>query len=60
MFGDDMWTAWDAAASAPGEQPDYPNAHVRMARINTGTWTTLQEHQVWNPDYAFAPLPGQP
>ena len=54
MFGDDLWTAWDAAASAPGDQPNYPNAHVRMARINTSSWNAVQEHQVWNTDYAFA------
>jgi hypothetical protein len=54
MIGDDLYTAWDAAASAPGDQPFFPNAHVRMARINTSNWTASQEHQVWNPDYAFA------
>ena len=25
-----------------------------MARIHTSNWTASQEHQVWNPDYAFA------
>jgi hypothetical protein len=49
-----IWVAWDAAASAPGESPVYPNAHVRIARISTNSWTTLDERQVWNPDYAFA------
>jgi hypothetical protein len=54
MVSDDIWTAWDAAASAPGEQPFYPNAHVRMARISTSNWTATRERQVWNTDYAFA------
>ena len=54
MVSDDLWTAWDAAASAPEDEPRYPNAHVRMARISTSTWSTTREHQVWNPDYAFA------
>jgi hypothetical protein len=49
-----LWTAWDAAASAQGDQPFYPNAHVRIARIDTGSWKAVQEAQVWNPDYAFA------
>lgn len=49
-----IWTAWDAAASAPGDSPNYPNAHVRIARISTSNWTVLEERQVWNPDYAFA------
>jgi hypothetical protein len=52
--GSSLWTAWDAAASAPGDKPFYPNAHVRIARIDTGTWKAVQEAQVWNPDYAFA------
>ncbi len=54
MIGSDLYTAWDAAPSAPGDQPFFPNAHVRMARIDTSDWTASQEHQVWNPDYAFA------
>lgn len=54
MVSDDLWTAWDAAASAPDDHPFYPNAHVRMCRISTSTWTSSQEHQVWNQDYAFA------
>ncbi len=49
-----LWVAWDAAASAPGDTPNYPNAHVRIARISTITWSVLEERQVWNPDYAFA------
>jgi hypothetical protein len=49
-----LWVAWDAAASAADEDPAYPNAHVRLARIDMSKWTAAQEHQVWNPDYAFA------
>jgi len=54
VAGKDLWVPWDAAASGPGEQPDFPNAHVRLARIDRGTWTRVEERQVWNPDYAFA------
>jgi hypothetical protein len=50
----DLWVAWDAAASAPKESPSYPNAHSRIARISLATWKVIDEHQVWNPDYAFA------
>jgi hypothetical protein len=52
--GDDLWIAWDAAASKPGERPNYPNPHVRIAQVNTNTWKVVSEMQVWNPDYAFA------
>jgi len=52
--GDDLWIAWDAAASKSGDQPFYPNAHVRIAQVNTSTWKAVSEMQVWNPDYAFA------
>lgn len=52
--GSSLWTAWDAAASAKGDSPFYPHAHVRLARIDTGTWKDAEEMQVWNPDYAFA------
>jgi hypothetical protein len=54
VHGNSLWVAWDAAASAAGENPVYPNAHVRLARIDMGNWTTAEERQVWNPDYAFA------
>jgi hypothetical protein len=52
--GNDLWVAWDAAASADGDHPRYPNAHVRIARIDRGSWMRVEERQVWNPDYAFA------
>ena len=52
--GKNLWVAWDAAASAAGDNPNYPNAHVRIARIDRSTWTRVEERQVWNPDYAFA------
>lgn len=52
--GNHLWVSWDAASSPAGETPVYPNAHVRFCRIDMSTWTTVQEHQVWNPDYAFA------
>lgn len=54
VHGDALWIAWDAAASAAGDVPVYPNAHVRIARIDRTTWKRVEERQVWNPDYAFA------
>jgi hypothetical protein len=54
VHGSDLWVAWDAAASAAGDNPSYPNAHVRIARINRDGWTVAEERQVWNPAYAFA------
>jgi hypothetical protein len=52
--GNDLWVAWDAAASAAGDKPFYPHPHVRLARIDRTTWKTVEERQVWNPDFAFA------
>jgi hypothetical protein len=52
--GDDLWIAWDAAASNAGDKPFYPNAHIRIARAQVSTWKVVSEAQVWNPDYAFA------
>lgn len=52
--GRDLWVAWDAAASDVGDNPNYPNAHIRIARIDRNSWTRAEERQVWNPDYAFA------
>jgi len=52
--GDDLWIAWDAAASKPGDNPFYPNAHVRIAQAKVSTWNVVSEMQVWNKDYAFA------
>ena len=52
--GDDLWIAWDAAASTKGDKPFYPKAHIRLARVRVSTWKVVSEAQVWNPDYAFA------
>jgi hypothetical protein len=52
--GDDLWIAWDAAASTAGDTPFYPNAHVRIAQASVSTWKVVSERQVWNKDYAFA------
>ncbi len=52
--GSRLWAAWDAAASEEGDKPFYPHPHVRLARIDTGTWKVVEEVQIWNPDYAFA------
>jgi hypothetical protein len=54
VAGGDMWVAWDAAASDRGDTPFFPNAHVRLARIERRSWTAVEERQVWNPEYAFA------
>lgn len=54
VHDEDLWVAWDAAASDTRDRPNFPNAHVRIARIDRGSWTRVEERQVWNPDYAFA------
>jgi hypothetical protein len=37
IHGGDLWVAWDAAASAAGDSPSYPNAHCRIAAISLAT-----------------------
>jgi hypothetical protein len=54
VAGNHLWIAWDAAPSKPGSHPFFPHAHIRMAQVAIGAWTVASEHQVWNPDYAYA------
>ena len=52
VSGGHLWAAWDAAPSPDGNP--FPNAHVRLVRIDRSNWTAVEERQIWNPDYAFA------
>jgi hypothetical protein len=53
--GNELWFAWTASSGkGPSNGFDFPNAHVRVVRVDIGTMKTLSELQVWNPDYAFA------
>jgi hypothetical protein len=53
--GSGIWAAWTASKGDDGHGGfKFPNAHVRVARIDLGTHTTTNEIQIWNPDYAFA------
>ncbi|MEL7002684.1 MAG: hypothetical protein AAFN93_08090 [Bacteroidota bacterium] len=45
---DDIWVAWPAAAGG-----GFPQTHVRLAKVNTNTYTTVAEHQIWNENFAF-------
>lgn len=49
-----LWFSWTAPRSAAKEKPDYPQPYTRVVRINSATWKTDTEMQVWNPNYAFA------
>jgi hypothetical protein len=49
-----LWFSWTAPRSAAGENPYYPQPYTRVVRIDTSTWKTASELQVWNPDYVFA------
>jgi hypothetical protein len=55
-----LWTAWGAGVGRPRPRQrrrgttSFPQPHVRLARIDLGTWTTVEERQVWHPDYAYA------
>ncbi|MDQ0851298.1 hypothetical protein QFZ65_003236 [Arthrobacter sp. B3I9] len=48
-----LWFSWTAPRSAAGENPNYPQPYTRVVRINTSTWKTASELQVWNPGYVF-------
>ena len=53
--GNELWLAWTASSGkGPSNGFDFPNAHVRVVRVDIDTMKTLSEMQVWNPDYAFA------
>jgi hypothetical protein len=53
--GDVLWLAWTASSgSGTSGGPTFPNAHVRIATIDTTTKTVTSEQQVWNSAYAFA------
>jgi hypothetical protein len=50
-----LWVAWTASSGkGPPSGFNFPNAHVRIVRIDLGTMKVAAEMQVWNPDYAFA------
>jgi hypothetical protein len=53
--GNELWLGWTASSGkGPANGFDFPNAHVRIVRVDIGTMKVLGELQVWNPDYAFA------
>jgi len=53
--GNELWLAWTASkGKGPSNGFDFPNAHVRVVRVDINTMKTVGELQVWNPDYAFA------
>lgn len=53
--GNELWLGWTASSGkGPANGFDFPNAHVRIVRVDLGTMKVLSEVQVWNLDYAFA------
>src|SRR5262249_55429828 len=51
--GNELWFAWMAPRSKAGDQPFFPRPQVHVVAINSTTFKTVSEMQVWNPDYAF-------
>lgn len=47
--GNSVYFAWNASSGG-----GFPEPHVQIAKINTGTWTLESQMQIWNPDFAFA------
>ncbi len=43
-----VWFAWLASAN-----DNFPQPHVQMVRVNTGSFTLDQQVQIWNGDFAF-------
>jgi len=43
-----VWFSWLASAN-----DNFPEPHVQMVKINTGSFTLDQQVQIWNPDFAF-------
>jgi hypothetical protein len=53
--GDSLWLAWSASKGKAGSSSfNFPNAHIRVAKIDIRTMKTTSEIQIWNNDYAFA------
>jgi len=47
--GNSVYFAWNAAKGG-----GFPQSHVQIVQINTGTWTLQSQFQIWNPAFAFA------
>jgi hypothetical protein len=55
VSGKSLWLAWSASkGKGVSNGFDFPNAHIRVARIDIASMTTQSELQIWNNDYAFA------
>ncbi len=53
--GNRLWLAWTASTGNDGHGGfTFPNTHVRVAEIDLASQHTVNEIQIWNPDYAFA------
>ena len=47
--GNSAYFAWNASNGG-----GFPQTHIQIAEINTGSFTLTSQFQVWNPDFAFA------
>jgi hypothetical protein len=47
--GNSAYFAWNASSGN-----GFPEPHVQIVKINTGTFTLESQMQIWNPDFAFA------
>jgi hypothetical protein len=47
--GNSAYFAWNASNGG-----GFPQTHIQIAEINTGSFALTSQFQVWNPDFAFA------
>jgi hypothetical protein len=49
-----LWFSWMSPRSQPGDTPNYAQPYTRVVAIDSGSFTTASELQVWNEDFVFA------
>ena len=47
--GSELWLAWTAARGGGFAHP-----HIQVVELDTGSWSVINQWQIWNPDIAFA------
>ena len=49
VSGNSVYFAWNASSGG-----GFPEPHVQIVKINTGTFALESQMQIWNPEFAFA------
>ena len=49
-----LWLGWTASNGDGGSGGfNFPHPHVQIVKVDTVSWTRIDQTQVWNPDHAF-------